>query len=152
MRKIDDLIVHCSATYDTMDIGVKEIRRVHVEESGWSDIGYHYVIRRNGIIEEGRPESRVGAHVKNHNAHSIGICLVGGLTKRDDKTVEEANFTAEQYMSLYELLSSLHKEYPDADLHGHNDYANKACPCFNARKWWHSWTGSEWRNTNETTE
>ena len=61
MRKINDLIVHCAATYDTMDIGVKEIRKVHVDENGWKDIGYHFVIRRDGTVEKGRDVSVIGA-------------------------------------------------------------------------------------------
>lgn len=91
MRKINDLIVHCAATYDTMDIGVKEIRKVHVDENGWKDIGYHFVIRRDGTVEKGRDVSVIGAHVLNHNANSIGICLAGGLSKKDGKTVNCVN-------------------------------------------------------------
>lgn len=144
MRKINDLIVHCAATYDTMDIGAAEIRRVHVEENGWRDIGYHYVIRRDGTIEKGRDDSVVGAHVKNHNAHSIGVCLVGGLSKQNGKTIEVANYTPEQYSSLHSLLLKLHCEYPEADLHGHQDYANKFCPGFDVRSWWKNYTGKAW--------
>ena len=76
MRRITHLVVHCSDSPDTLDIGVKEIRAWHVER-GWADIGYHYVVRRDGTVEVGRPEERVGAHVKGHNEASLGICWVG---------------------------------------------------------------------------
>lgn len=144
MRKINDLIVHGSATYDTMDVGAEEIRRVHIEENGWRDIGYHYVIRRDGTIEKGREDAVIGAHVKNHNARSIGICLVGGLTKQNGTTMAVANYTAEQYASLHSLLLKLHCEYPEAGLHGHQDYADKFCPGFDVRLWWKRYTGKEW--------
>lgn len=145
MREINDFIVHCSATYADQDVGAEEIRRVHVQENGWQDIGYHYVIRRNGEIEEGRPLEKMGAHCRNHNAHSIGICLVGGLSRDSEgKTISIANFEPEQYNSLYRLLTRLHIEYPKAGLHGHCDYANKACPCFEVRRWWKLYTGKGW--------
>jgi hypothetical protein len=136
MRDIDDLIVHCSSTYDNQDIGAAEIRRVHVEENGWKDIGYHYVIRRNGTVEPGRSEDTIGAHVAGHNAHSIGICLVGGLSHVAGKTVSAANFTYAQYAALESLLRRLMLKYPKAALHGHCDYANKDCPCFDVQRWW----------------
>ena len=135
MRKINALIVHNAATYDTMDIGVEEIRQVHIKENGWRDVGYHYVIRRNGVIEKGRDEATVGAHVTGHNANSIGICLAGGLSKIDGKTVERANFTDQQYDSLYKLLTELMAKYPLAKLYGHSDFANKFCPGFDVRTW-----------------
>ena len=97
---------------------------------GWKlGIGYHYVIRRDGAIEPGRPEWMVGAHCKNHNAHSIGICYEGGLNIRGqpDDTRTEA-----QKDSLWSLLFLLHQQYPNATIHGHKEYANKACPCFDA--------------------
>lgn len=145
MREINDLIVHCSATYGSQDIGAAEIRRVHVDENGWRDIGYHYVIRRNGDIEEGRPVEQIGAHCKDHNAKSIGICLVGGLEKTcGGKTVPVANFEPEQYKSLHLLLLRLRCDYPGVSLHGHRDYANKDCPCFDVRRWWKNYTGKGW--------
>lgn len=146
MRKINDLIVHCAATYDTMDIGAKEIRKVHVDENGWKDIGYHFVIRRDGTVEKGRDVSVIGAHVLNHNANSIGICLAGGLSKKDGKTVNCVNYTPEQYKSLYTLLLKLKSEYPHAGLHGHQDYANKFCPGFDVREWWTGYTGKKWED------
>lgn len=139
MRPIDDIIIHCAATYPTMDIGAKEIRKWHVEGNGWNDIGYHYVIRRNGTIEKGRVLDRPGAHCKGHNAKSIGICLVGGLEKLvDGKTISKANYTQEQWNSLKDLVLELKSKFPFAQIHGHQDYANKACPCFNVQEWWES--------------
>jgi N-acetylmuramoyl-L-alanine amidase len=88
-KKTDLLVVHCAATKASMDIGAKEIRRWH-KDRGWDDIGYHYVIRRNGDVEIGRPENAVGAHVAGKNSTSVGICLVGGI---DDAGKPKANFT-----------------------------------------------------------
>jgi hypothetical protein len=82
MRDIDQLVVHCAATRPDQDIGVAEIDAEH-RAQGWDCIGYHYVIRRSGILEKGRPDSQVGAHVKGHNAFSLGICLVGGVDAHD---------------------------------------------------------------------
>lgn len=90
-------------------------------------IGYHYVIRRDGSIELGRPECIVGAHVKDHNRHSIGICYEGGLNAEGNP---EDTRTPEQKATLRALLEELHKAYPRALILGHNTFANKACPCF----------------------
>ncbi|MGL5965359.1 MAG: N-acetylmuramoyl-L-alanine amidase, partial [Fusobacteriaceae bacterium] len=77
----DHIVIHCSATKPTMDIGVRDIRMWH-KQQGWLDVGYHFIIKRDGTIEEGRPVDVVGSHVKNHNSNSVGVCLVGGV---DDK-------------------------------------------------------------------
>jgi N-acetylmuramoyl-L-alanine amidase len=128
------LVVHCSATMPTMDIGVEEIRHWHTRERGWSEVGYHYVIRRNGAIEKGRPESAIGAHVMNYNAHSIGICLVGGINKAGRA---ENNFPVIQMESLKQLLTQLSAKYPKAKIVGHRDLSNhKECPSFDVKKWW----------------
>ena len=78
MRKIRKIIIHCSATKEGHDIDAAEIKKWHVEGNGWSDIGYHYVIKLDGTVEEGRPLERSGAHTLNHNFDSIGICYIGG--------------------------------------------------------------------------
>lgn len=132
MRTINRLFVHCSATKPTQDIGAKEIREWHVKGCGWKDIGYHFVIRRNGVVEDGRPVEQVGAHVAGHNANSIGICLVGGI---DATGKPEANFTPEQWKALPRLLRVLKAQYPKATIHGHNEFAAKACPSFDVQKW-----------------
>lgn len=132
MRAINLIVIHCSATKPTQDIGAKEIREWHVKGNGWKDIGYHFVIRRNGVVEDGRPVEQVGAHVAGHNANSIGICMVGGI---DAAGKPEANFTPEQWKALPRLLRVLKAQYPKATIHGHNEYAAKACPSFDVQKW-----------------
>ena len=134
MRQIEWLVVHCSATMAKMDIGVHEIDRWH-KDRGWAGIGYHYVIRRNGKIEKGRTEDKVGAHVKGYNSDSIGVCVVGGI---DEQGHSEANYTPAQYHSLRQLLTDLKSRYPVAKLRGHRDFPNvhKSCPCFDVRAWW----------------
>ena len=130
MRPIDRLFIHCSATTPKMDIGVKEIRKWHTDK-GWSDIGYHFVIRRDGAIEDGRDIDKVGAHVAGYNTGSIGICMVGGV----DAAMKAAdNFTVEQWRSIRNLLKILKFDYPKATIHGHNEFANKACPSFDVQK------------------
>lgn len=126
MRKIDMIIVHCSATQKGMDIGIQEIDVWH-KERGFNGVGYHYVIRRDGTVEIGRRHAEVGAHCKGKNAHSLGVCLVGGITKTGDA---ENNFAPVQFESLTSLLKELVKEYDIAKIQGHQDFANKACPCF----------------------
>jgi hypothetical protein len=138
MREITLIVVHCSATPQDRDIGAKEIREWHVRDNGWSDIGYHYVIRRNGIQEIGRPESEPGAHASGHNANSIGVCLVGG-NDADNKALAECNYTRAQFRVLEALLNDLLSRFPNAAIMGHKDLPNvhKACPCFDVRAWWY---------------
>ena len=133
MRKIDTVVIHCSATPPTMDIGRKEIDEWH-RARGWNGIGYHYVIRRNGEIENGREIGTVGAHVAGHNAHSVGICLVGGVDANNDP---ENNFEEIQFDSLLELLGMLKDEIPNEfDVVGHYELdPHKACPSFNVQDW-----------------
>ena len=126
MRDIDKIILHCSATPEGRDVSVQTIREWH-KQRGWSDIGYHYVVMLDGTIEEGRPLERQGAHVRGHNKGSIGICYVGGLDS-DMKTKDTR--TDAQRASLSAFLEFLMVEYPKATLHGHNEFAAKACPSF----------------------
>lgn len=123
MRQINQIIIHCSATPSDMDIGVEEIRDWHMGR-GWSDVGYHFVIRRSGEIEVGRPIERAGAHARGHNAHSIGICMVGGNNVTD--------FNIKQFNALYNFVIHLRGSYPDAQVLGHRDLEGvaKLCPCF----------------------
>ena len=136
LRKLEDIneiILHCSANGPDSKIGAKEIRDYHVKQRGWLDIGYHYVIKRDGTVEEGRPLTAVGAHCTNHNQRSIGICLVGGV-RRDGKTPED-NFTEEQFKAAAKLIRVLQKRLPNImGIVGHNRYANKACPVFDVQK------------------
>lgn len=131
---VDWLVVHCAATPPDMDIGVKEIRHWHMQK-GWSDVGYHYIIRRDGTIEKGRTDTTPGAHAAGYNLYSLGICLVGGLKKGTTKA--EANFTPHQYLSLATLLDDLKVTYPTAEILGHRDLpgVKKACPSFDVREW-----------------
>ncbi len=135
------LVVHCSATYAHMDIGAKEIDSWH-KSNGWAGIGYHFVIRRSGIVEPGRPldqalapgwQVRQGAHVSGYNSQSVGVCLVGGL---DSEGKPKPNFTHDQWKSLITVVDFLKLCFPRAEVLGHRDLdPGKACPCFNVRKW-----------------
>lgn len=132
-RSIDTLVIHCAATKPSMDIGVKEIRKWHVDGNGWRDIGYHYVIRRNGLLEYGRPLDVIGAHVAGHNSGSIGVCLVGGIDNDGDA---EANFTKEQWKALVSFVKTFKSDYPHGDIKGHNEFdQGKACPSFDVQQW-----------------
>ena len=140
-RQIKELIVHCSATPEGEDYTVEQIRQWHIspkpEGRGWSDIGYHYVIYRDGSIHIGRPESSSGAHTTGHNSHSIGICYVGGCPTRNVKGWKyksKDTRTPQQKMALVKLLRELKKKYPGARIYGHRDFANKPCPSFDARR------------------
>lgn len=127
MRKIKRIILHCTATPEGKHFDVDTIRRWHVKDRGWKDIGYHYVIYLDGSVHEGRPVEQAGAHTSGHNADSIGIVYVGGCdTKMKAKdTLNEAQETA-----MVNLIKSLRDEYGDLSLHGHNEFAAKACPSF----------------------
>jgi len=130
MRELKRIIVHCSATPPSMDIGAETIRRWHLER-GFSDIGYHFVIWRDGYIEPGRPIEKIGAHARGHNSDSIGICLVGGVTE-DNKP--EFNYTCKQMGALCELINALVEDFDIDQVLGHRDLpgVTKACPSFNA--------------------
>ncbi|MFN8996759.1 MAG: N-acetylmuramoyl-L-alanine amidase [Pseudomonadota bacterium] len=131
MRLITKVIIHCAATKPSMDIGASEIKKWHLDR-GWKDIGYHYVIRRNGDIENGIAVALAGSHTKGHNANSIGICLVGGI---NDKGEPESNFTKAQWATLERLVRVLKVDFPHATVHGHREFAAKACPSFDVQEW-----------------
>ena len=128
-RYINEIIVHCSATAEGKDFTIDDIKKWH-KDRGFSDIGYHYVVYRDGSVHNGRDVSISGAHCTNHNSHSIGVCYIGGCSK-DGKTPKDTR-TTEQIQALKNLLTELKKLYPKASIHGHRDYANKACPSFDA--------------------
>ena len=130
-RTIKELIVHCSATPEGKDYSVDTIRQWHLQR-GFSDIGYHYIIYRDGSIHIGRDESVIGAHCTGHNTNSIGICYIGGCAV-DGKTPKDTR-TTEQKQSLVKLLKELKTKYPQASIHSHKDFTNKACPSFDATK------------------
>ena len=134
-KKTDSIIIHCAATKASMDIGYDEIRKWHVDQNGWDDVGYHFIIRRNGKLEKARPEGYSGAHAPSHNSRSIGICLVGGMA---DDGGPENNFTLEQFLTLKDLVNMIMDKYSDiTEVLGHCDVQeNKPnCPGFNVKEW-----------------
>ena len=133
MRKITLIIVHCSAYRPDQTSSAAQIDSDH-RKRGWKfGIGYHYVVRRNGSIEPGRPEWMVGAHCVGHNAHSIGVCYEGGLDIRGKPADTR---TEAQRCSLRKLIEQLHAAYPKALIVGHRDLnPMKDCPCFDAAEY-----------------
>lgn len=130
-RKINLAVIHCSDTFASMDIGVDTIRRWHLRR-GWSDIGYSFVIKRDGTIETGRPINKPGAHAKGYNKNSIGICWVGG--KAEDGSPED-NRTPEQKEALHMLLAYWTFKVDELKIIGHNEVSSKDCPCFSVPEW-----------------
>lgn len=128
MRNITEIIVHCTATPWGRHVTVEEIRKWH-KLQGWNDIGYHYVVYLDGSIHKGRSEAIAGAHCKGHNSKSIGVVYVGGVL--EDCMTPKDTRTEMQKQSLIKLLKELKAKYPNATIHGHNEFAKKACPCFN---------------------
>lgn len=134
MRTITLIIVHCSANRAGSALRMADIDSYH-RSLGWIGCGYHYVIPTDGTIEPGRPEEMVGAHCKNHNRHSIGVCYIGGLSK-DGKPADTR--TDDQHIALRNLLELLHRRYPDALIVGHRDLdPQKVCPCFDVANEYH---------------
>lgn len=128
--KVTELIVHCTATREGREVEKAELRRWH-EACGMTDIGYHYLIHLDGHVDACRPVTKVGAHCRGHNAHSLGICYVGGLAA--DGCTPKDTRTPAQCEALAALLLALHRQYPAATVHGHNEFAAKACPCFDVK-------------------
>ena len=126
------IVIHCSAVKPDELSSAKDIDKWHRERGFKFGIGYHYVIRRNGKIETGRPEWLTGAHCVNHNSHSIGICYEGGLDIRGQPADTR---TPEQKATMRRLLEDLHRRYLHALVVGHHDLNPcKDCPCFDAAK------------------
>ena len=130
MRKVNKIIIHCTATPKGRDVSIDEVRRWHVKERGWRDVGYHFLIRLDGTVEEGRPIEMTGAHTRSHNWDSIGIAYAGGMSK--DMTEPEDTRTDEQKDSFVDLLCQLHDCY-GGTIYGHRDFSEKACPSFDAK-------------------
>ncbi|WP_067521650.1 N-acetylmuramoyl-L-alanine amidase [Endozoicomonas ascidiicola] len=127
------LIVHCSATRANQNITIDDIKRWHTTERAFIDIGYHWVIERDGSVKQGRPVDDWGAHAKGHNHESVGICLVGGL---DNNNQPEDNFTLLQKRMLKLLIAGHKALYPDVEVRGHNHFnEHKACPGFPVEVW-----------------
>lgn len=134
-KDINYIVVHCSATQPSSKCNFGVIRDWHMNDNGWSDIGYHFVIERDGTLVEGRSLDRAGAHVKGHNSESWGICLVGGIDKLGKG---EFNFTKEQINTLGNIVALLKRTAPSAEVLGHRDFpgVSKECPCFGVKDWW----------------
>ena len=123
-RAIDRVFIHCSASDRKKDDRVSVIKEWHLAR-GWSDTGYHYYVRKSGLIELGRPLTKVPAAQKGHNKGTIAICL-GGL--------EEENFTEAQFNSLRAICHQIDDAYEgNVTFHGHCEVSNKTCPVFNYR-------------------
>lgn len=137
MRRITLIVIHCSAVKPDQLSSAAQIDSWHRQRGFHLGIGYHYVIRRNGTLEMGRPEYMVGAHCKNHNQHSIGVCYEGGLNARGDPADTR---TEAQKRTMLSLLKELKGRYPRAIIVGHNTLNPlKACPCFNVFKEFGEW-------------
>lgn len=130
-RGITEIIVHCSATKRGQNVTTQQIDQWH-KQRGFRCIGYHYVVYLDGSVHQGRNVDEAGAHCTGHNAHSIGVCYIGGLDN-DAKTPADTR-TLAQKAALLDLIKRLKRIYPKATVHGHNTYANKYCPCFDAEK------------------
>ena len=129
MRLVKEIIIHCSATREEQQVSVDTIRDWHLAK-GWNDIGYHFYIDLDGTINKGRDIDKMGAHCKGHNRNSIGICYCGGV-ETDGKTPKDTR-TQEQKDSLLNVLKTLKAMYPEAVIYSHSEFANKACPSFDA--------------------
>jgi N-acetylmuramoyl-L-alanine amidase len=130
MRKLTRIILHCTATPDGRHVDVDTIRSWH-KKRGWSDVGYHYVIYLDVSVHAGRDVAKVGAHVAGHNADTIGVVYVGG-TDAGGKAKDTMN--AAQETAFVNLVKHLRNQYGPLTLHGHNEYAAKACPSFNVKQ------------------
>lgn len=137
---VREIIVHCSDTPPSWMAGRdiadqrKEIRRWHVEERGWKDIGYHWIIGRDGRVAMGRQETVIGAHVEGHNSGTIGICLIGGKGSNSTDAFSK-HFTPAQDVTLRQLIQGIGMRTQITKVSGHNDYAARACPGFKVSTW-----------------
>jgi N-acetylmuramoyl-L-alanine amidase len=136
-------IMHVSATKMSQDFTFEDCKRYHISK-GWSDIGYHFYIEKDGSIHKGRPLARNGAHVRGFNKGTIGICTEGGLNEQGapSDTMNEM-----QRLSVEGLLLTLKEGNPKMKVAGHRDYSpdlngngkiepfefSKACPCYDAQ-------------------
>ena len=132
-EKTDIIVIHCSATPPTMDIGVEKIREWHVKDNGWDDVGYHHIITRSGVLQKARPEEMQGAHAPKVNYRSVAICMIGGS---DASGGWSNNFTDEQWVTLKALLLNLTKKYEIKKIIGHYQVDDKKeCPSFKVPEW-----------------
>ena len=132
MRKINKIIIHCTATPEDRPHDVADITRWHLAR-GFNTIGYHYLIHIDGRIEQGRPIEKQGAHCSGQNRGSIGICYVGGMTK-DMKKAKDTRTPKQKDSLILLMIQLMYKYNKDMTIHGHNEFANKACPSFNVQE------------------
>jgi N-acetylmuramoyl-L-alanine amidase len=132
------IVLHYSATYPDQNIGAAEIDRMHRARGFRGGCGYHYVIRRDGTVEPGRPENVVGAHVRGFNTGSIGICLVGGIDRATGPNHGVDNRTEAQKRAAAALIRDILTRHPGAEVLGHRDLTATQCPAYDARAWWAS--------------
>ena len=133
MRKINMIVIHCTATRVNRDFPVEALESCH-KARGFRTIGYHYYITKDGVIYPCRSESEIGSHAKHYNAHSIGICYEGGLDANGNPADTR---TPAQKQAMVKLLQSLCTDYPEAEILGHRDlpWVKKSCPCFDVKNW-----------------
>lgn len=133
--KVNYIVVHYSATYPDQNFSASDIDRMH-KTRGFDKIGYHYFIRRNGMLEKGREENEVGAHTRGYNSQSIGVCWAGGCERETGPDVGVDNRTPEQTKTLINIINDLLTRYPNAKVVGHRDLVPTQCPGFDVRSWW----------------
>lgn len=140
MRHLDSIFIHCTATRPEWwadrrsSDKAAECKQWHLS-NGWSDVGYHYFVDRDGTVTEGRPIEKAGAHARNHNRHSVGIALWGGHGGEQDDNFSD-HFTDAQDRALRKLIAQLRMEYPSiTKVRGHNEVSAKMCPCFEVGPW-----------------
>lgn len=132
MRRIDYIVVHSSASPEGREDTAEDVTRWHLARR-FKDIGYHYVIELDGIVFQGRPLPKQGAHVRGHNTHTIGICYIGGTDNTHQRNPKDTR-TLDQMKSLEHLLTDLKTMFPDAEIVGHGNLAATSCPSFDARE------------------
>lgn len=135
MSQVTHIVLHYSATYADESVTAADIDKMH-KGRGWRGIGYHWFIRRDGTVEQGRPESQVGAHVGGQNSGKIGVCCAGGLERETGSNVGVDNRTPKQIEAQVKLIREILKRHPGARVVGHRDLAPTQCPGFDVQSWW----------------
>lgn len=134
LNSINEVVLHCTDTPWGREVDIKEVRAWHTRGNGWQDVGYHYLIKLDGTLQVGRALNCIGAHVKGHNARTIGVAYVGG---RDRKGEAADTMTCEQEETFEHLFFALQLTLGRGlELTGHNDHSSKACPGFKVREKW----------------
>jgi len=132
IRTINKIIIHCTATPQGREVTKDDLKKWHIDERGWSDIGYHYFIDLKGCLYECRPLRRKGAHTKGQNLDSIGIAYAGGMSKDMSEVKDTRN--ENQKETLEKLLIKLKTKFPNSIIYGHRNFSKKQCPGFDAKK------------------